>query len=996
MRKFIPIALGFSLLGLLMCQSDIPKTSHTLEAKNGQQMAMSAEDSAILRKAEMDKWVEAQLAKMSEDEKIGQFFMLGAYPNKGAEDEARLQQAIDNYHIGGIIFFQASSPTRLASLGNAYQLRSKKTPLLVGIDGEWSVSMRVDSTLRYPRQLTMGAISEAQTVYKFGQRVGQECKRLGIHINFAPVVDVNNNPANPVIGDRSFGEDMQNVAEKAAAYMQGMQDVGVLACAKHFPGHGDTDVDSHYDLPKIGHSRQRLDSLELFPFRYLIERGVASIMVAHLEIPSLDSTPNLPSTLSPKVINDLLRKEMRYEGLIITDALNMMGVVKHHANGDSDAKALLAGNDILLMTQDLAAARKKIKLAIAEGRLQWTDLDERVRRILRAKYRAGLHAYKPVDLKNISLDLNAAAGEAIREEIYAQSLTLVANDSNLLPIAPARAARVATLAIGESVKTPFQSEMEKFGVTRHHYAGQSIVGKQADKYAGLKNFDMVLVPIYNIGKYPSDKYNISPSVVDFLKDLNKKTRVVLIAFGNPYSVQYFDSLSTVVCGYGEQEQIQKLMAQAVGGALPFTGKLPVNAGARFRAGTGINTVATRMAYASRPEAVGLNSKTLAKIDGIAKEMISSQAAPGCQVLVVKDGKIAFHKAYGHHMYDKKRAVQLDDVYDLASVTKICATTISLMRLYEEGKIDLQKTMGDYLPELEGSNKAALRLHDVLTHRSGLKAWIPFYTYTLDSLKKPQSKYYRPKSEGEYCVRVTPSMYFCRTQTDSVIWHRINESPLEPTNYRYSDMGFILFANLIEKITGQPLDKYARATFYEPMGLREINYNPVDKGIARSRCLPTEQDNYFRYSVVQGDVHDMAAAMLGGVAGHAGLFSPATDLAAVMQMLVNEGEYMGKRYLKAETVRHFIKQQATDSRRALGFDRKEKGGDKKSVNVAYQASDRSFGHLGFTGIGAWADPDNKIVYLFLSNRTFPSGENNKLNSKNIRPRIHEVIYEAIMR
>lgn len=968
---------------------------NAVQARQTQETTMSAEDSAALRKAEMDKWVETQFAKMSEDEKIGQFFMLGAYPNKGAEDEARIQQAIDSYHIGGVIFFQASSPTRLASLGNAYQARSKKVPLLVGIDGEWSVSMRVDSTIRYPRQMTMGAISDDKTIYQFGRRVGQECKRLGIHINFAPVVDVNNNPANPVIGDRSFGEDMQNVARKATAYMQGMQDVGVLACAKHFPGHGDTDVDSHYDLPKIGHSRARLDSLELFPFRYLIDKGVASIMVAHLEIPSLDSTPNLPSTLSPKVINDLLRKEMRYQGLIVTDALNMMGVVKHHAHGDSDVKALLAGNDILLMTQDLAAARKKIKLAIAEGRLQWSDLDERVRRILRAKWQAGLHTYKPVELKNIALDLNAAAGEIVREDIYAQSLTLVVNDSNLLPISAARAPRVATLAIGESARTPFQSEVEKFGITRHHYAGQSIVGKQADKYAGLKNFDMVLVPIYNIGKYPKDGYNISPSVVDFLKDLNKQTRVVVIAFGNPYSVQFFDSLHTVVCGYGEQEQIQRLMAQAVCGALPFSGTLPVNAG-KFRAGTGVRTQPTRMPYATRPEVVGLDGKKLAKIDAIAKEMITSQAAPGCQVLVVKDGKIAFHKAYGHHTYEKKRAVELTDVYDLASVTKICATTISLMRLYEDGKIDLQKTMGDYLPELEGTNKATLRLHDVLTHRAGLKAWIPFYTYTLDSLKKPQPKYYRPKSEGDYCVRVTPSLYFCRTQTDSVIWKRINDSPIEPTNYRYSDMGFILFANLIEKITGQNVDKFARTTFYEPMGLREIGFNPVDKGISRTRCVPTEQDNYFRYSVVQGDVHDMAAAMLGGVAGHAGLFAPATDLAAVMQMLVNEGEYMGKRYLKAETVRHFIKQQATDSRRALGFDRKEKGSDKQSINVAYQASDRTFGHLGFTGIGAWADPDNKIVYLFLSNRTFPSGENNKLNSKNIRPRIHEVIYDAIMR
>jgi beta-N-acetylhexosaminidase len=982
------------LLGFMMCQSNLPDNAAKTSEKMSENEGLTAEDSARLDAAAMEKWVEAQMAGMNDEQRLGQLFMLGAYPLKGAEDEARIQAAIATYHIGGVIFFKGT-PARVATLGNQYQAKSK-VPLLIGIDGEWGVSMRIDSTIRFPRQLTLGAIKDNKVVYEFGKQAAMECRRLGIHINFAPVVDVNNNPANPVIGDRSFGEDMRNVAEKATAYMLGMQDNSVLACAKHFPGHGDTDVDSHYDLPKLTQSRQRLDSLELFPFRYLIDKGVASIMVAHLEIPALDSTPHLPATLSPKVVKDLMKTEMGFEGLAITDALNMAGVTKHHAFGESDLKALLAGNDILLMTQDMAAARKKIMQAIKDGLLTWEDLNGRVRRVLRAKYRAGLHQYKPIVIKDLYKDLNNPKGEELREKIYAKSLTLVANDAQLLPISGERAPKIATLVIGSSSKTSFQTELDRFGISKHFYAGHSIVGKQADKYASLKTYDAVIVGLYNIGKLPKDGYNISPSAIDFIKDLDKKTKVILVAFGNPYSIQYFDSLSTVAVAYDDERQIQQLTAQAIVGALPFEGVLPVNASARFKCGTSVSTRPIRMSFATRPEVVGLNSTKLAKIDAIAKEMITKKAAPGCQVLVVKNGKIAFHKAYGHHTYDRKQVVKLNDVYDLASVTKIAATTVSLMKLYEEGKLDIDKTLGDYLPEVKGTNKEGLIIREILTHSAGLTPWIPFYKYTLDSLKKPQADFYKVKAQGDYCVRVTPNLYFCKTATDSVVWKRIYDAPQESKTYRYSDLGFIMFTNLVEKISGKTLDQYAHDNFYAPMGLAEIMYNPADKKIARSRIIPTEQDNYFRYQTVQGDVHDMAAAMIGGVSGHAGLFATAADLAAVMQMLTDEGEYMGKQYLEPATVNKFTAQQNTNSRRALGFDRKEKSSDGKSVNVAYQASDRTFGHLGFTGIGAWADPDNKIVYIFLSNRTFPSGENNKLNSLGIRTRIQEVIYDAVIK
>ncbi len=864
----------------------------------------------------------------------------------------------------------------------------------MSIDAEWGINMRVSNAIKYPRQLMMGAIQNNALIYEFGEAVAKECKAMGIHINFAPVVDVNNNPANPVIGDRSFGENRENVTAKAFQYISGLQDNGIMACAKHFPGHGDTDTDSHKDLPVIHHDRKRLDSIELYPFRNLAQHGVQSIMVAHLHIPALDSTPNLPITLSKAAVTGLLKEKLGYKGLIFTDALNMRGVTKHFADGETDLRALLAGNDVLLVTQDIPKAKQKIIAAIAAKKISWQEIDQRVRKILRAKFRLGLSNYQAVSESNILAKIVNPTTQKLKRDIVANALTLAYDSKLLLPLDMSQ--EIACISVNTRSSTAFQQELRRYGV-RQFYTANKAISKSQIK--ALKTKDVVLVAVHNIGRSSKNNFKIPSAIPALVNQLSPKTKVILIAFGSPYALKFFDKAQAAAVGYNDEKLTQQLMARAVCGVLPFRGKLPISASSKYRSGMGLDTEVKRMPYAASPEEVGLNANKLKRIDQIAAEMIRSKAAPGCQVLVVKDGKIAFHKAYGYHTYLRKKAVQLDDVYDLASVTKVAATTISLMKLYENGQLDINKPLGYYLPELKGSNKANLLIRDILAHQSGLKPWIPFYTRTLDKETKLPlfGQYYSKTKTKKYSIPVAHNMFFDKDKVDAIIWERIYKQNLRgKTNYKYSDLGFYLFARLIHKVSGKTLDEYVAENFYRPMGLARIQFNPLQKGVYKSSIIPTDDDQYFRFQKVHGHVHDMGAAMLGGVSGHAGLFSTANDLACVYQMLVNGGEFGGNRYLKASTIAKFTTQYDPNSRRGLGFDRKgiNTKNPKNSVNVAWQASNKTFGHLGFTGIGSWADPEHKVIYLFLSNRTYPNMENMGLIRKDIRTRIHEVIYEAI--
>ncbi len=941
-----------------------------------------------------DAWVDSVYQSMNEDERLGQLFMVRAHSNLGPEHQRQVEKLIREEHVGGLIFFQGT-PERQALLTNHYQELAGSIPLMIAMDAEWGLGMRLkENAISFPRQLTLGSIEERDLIYEMGAEIGRQLRRLGVHINFAPVADVNNNPKNPVINVRSFGEDRYEVATRSYLYMRGLQEQRVLACAKHFPGHGDTDVDSHLDLPLIPHDRHRLDSIELFPFRQLAQRNLGSIMIAHLQVPAIDSTAHLPTTLSPLAVDGILRKQWGYRGLIVTDGLGMKGVTKYFPPGELEAMALVAGNDLLLLPQDVPAAKAAIRRYVAEGKLSAERIAESVRRILRLKYWLGLNDYKPVSLANLRADLNNPHAQALKKQLYQHALCWVADEGKSLPFRQIDSLGLASLSLGASGRTPFQQRLSSYAEMQHFSLAAEISESKARRYLRLlKPYQWVIVGLHGLSPYASRNFGLKPSALNFLKKLNEQNRVVLVVFGTPYLLEKLEDFSYILLAHEDDPFAQDVAAQALFGAFRVSGKLPVNAGLRFSLGSGVERPSLwRLAY-GLPEEEGMSSEVLQRIDTLAMHAIDSGATPGCVVLIARNGRVVFHKAYGYHTYARRQAMAPDDIFDLASVTKVAATTLSVMKLYEQGRLRLDDTLACYLPETDTTDKACLVIEDVLRHRAQLRPWIPFYEETVSEQKKyPLPAYYRNRRRSPYELPVADKLYILNTYRDT-IWQKILQSELRARpGYVYSDLGLYLMAETVHRLTGMQLDEYVDSVFYRPLGLQTMGFNPWRR-FPKSRIPPTEEDNYFRHQRIQGYVHDMGAAMLGGVSGHAGLFSNANDLAILFQMLLNGGYYGGRRYLQAETIARFTKRCENCSRRGIGFDMKQLD-PTQELNVAGEASERAFGHLGFTGISAWADPAEGLIYIFLSNRTYPRMTNSKLARMNFRPRIQAIAYQAI--
>lgn len=941
-------------------------------------------------------WVDSVFQALTPEQRLGQLFMLRAHSNLGPDHVAAIERLIREHHVGGLCFFQGT-PTVQVQLTNKYQAMSK-VPLMIAIDGEWGLGMRMkETTISYPRQLGLGAIQQNRLLYDMGKEIARQLLRMGIHVNFAPVVDINNNPANPVIGNRSFGEDRYNVTVKSYMYAQGMQDHGVLACAKHFPGHGDTDVDSHLDLPVIEHSRRRLDSIELYPFKALIDYGIGSIMVGHLQVPALESRPNRPTTLSVNTVTQLLRKELNFHGLTFTDAMDMRGVTKYFGPGEVEAEAVLAGNDILVLPKDLSAAREAIAAFLADGRLNQTELDQRIKRILRAKYRLNVHRTKPIPEEGLMADLNSPEALALKYKLTEATMTLVRNRDGLLPFNQLDSLRIAAVAIGAGSSSKFHQRLADYGpVSLLRTSSQPSEEDGNELLRNLKDKEAVIVSLHGMNGKEAEGFGISQAARNLINRLRKSHRVILVVFGSPYSLRYFDDIDWVLEAYDEDPITQDIAAQALFGAIGVSGRLPVTASplSRFNAGE-ITRRNLSLGY-NVPERVGMSSDALgARIDAIAAEAMASGATPGCVVLVARQGQIIFEKAYGYHTYERERAVQTNDIYDLASVTKVAATTLAIMKLKDQGLVDIDRALGYYLPELEGTNKAQLIIRDVMAHRAGLIPWIPFYQRTIDLSGKeprPADDFYRHFPHADYQVSVADQLHLRNDLVDS-IWLQIFQSELRgSTSYKYSDLGFYLMARVVERCSGMSLDAYVDQHFYRPMGLYQTGYRPLGR-FSVDRIPPTEEDHYWRKQRVQGYVHDMGAAMLGGVSGHAGLFGTAHDMAALLQMLLQNGQYGGRQYLQPATVKEFTQRYPGDTRRGLGFDMKQLN-TAYAANVASQTGERAFGHTGFTGTCIWADPEEELVFIFLSNRTYPNMNNTRLQRLDVRERIQAVTYQAI--
>jgi beta-N-acetylhexosaminidase len=986
-------------------------------------------------------WVDSLMRTLTPRQRVAQLFMVAAYSNKPAIYQDSISTLIKNYGIGGLIFFQGG-PVRQARLLNRFQAQSP-VPLLVAMDGEWGAGMRLDSVLRFPYQMSLGAVPAADSalIYDMGREVARQFRRLGMQVNFAPVVDVNNNPANPVIGFRAWGENPAAVARLSRQYMRGMQDANVLAVAKHFPGHGDVDADSHLALPTVRVDRRRLDTLELPPFKSMIANGIGGMMVAHLNVPALDTT-GAPSTLSKPIVTGVLRQQLGFKGVVFTDAMNMQGVIKKTPTGEAEVRALLAGNDVLEFSKNVPLALTTVLAAVDSGRISQARIDESCRRVLALKQWAGLRKLRPVSEQNLFADLNPPHARYLAHRLTEHSITLLRNQNNFLPLQRLDTLRIATLVLGGSPTdtTDFQKAVASYAPLAHfHLPAAPTMDELMDIRAKLFSYDVVLVALQSLGRLPATNFGIAPETHLLLRELTKPgQRVVLSIFGSAYAaakVRDFDRASAVVLAYQESPDAQALAAQLIFGGIGARGRLPVSVANNLPAGFGLATKpGLRLAYA-HPEDAGMSPRLEARVDSIMAQALAAGATPGGQVVIARRGVVVLRKSYGYlaasdtaprpvaavppaglasaagnfrsepgsepasagqpttavpTLTPAARLVQNTDVYDLASLTKVLAATPALLKLQEQGKFSPDSTLGQFFPVLRKTDKASLKLRDVLTHQAGLPAWIPFWKALAKPTGELQKRWFRPDSSAGFPLPVARGIWG-RKDLPAYLQQQIAAAPLTPQpGYVYSDLSFYLYPDLVRRRTGQSFEQFLTKEVYAPLG-SGLHFQPLHH-YAAARIAPTEYDSLFRRQLLRGYVDDEGAALLGGVSGHAGLFGSANDVAQLAQAYAWGGRYGGQQLFNKDLLADWTRQQfpGTANRRALAFDRPAV---PASGNTAPGASAGSFGHSGFTGTYFWVDPARELVVVVLTNRLNPSRRNNKLGQLNVRTQIQQVAIEA---
>jgi beta-glucosidase-like glycosyl hydrolase/CubicO group peptidase (beta-lactamase class C family) len=944
-----------------------------------------------------NQWVDSLMKKMTLDQKIGQLFMIQAYSNNKHDQTDELIRLIKTYQVGGVIFMQGG-PVSQANICNKLQQESL-IPLLVAIDAENGLGFRLDSTLSYPVQMALGAITNDTLIYRMGYEIGEQCRMVGINMNMAPVSDINVNPANPVINYRSFGEDKMQVARKSWLYAHGMQDAGVLATAKHFPGHGDTQTDSHFSLPVVNQNRNELDSLELFPFQYLIDKGISAIMTGHLQVPALEPNCKIPASLSAKIIEKKLKGELGFKGLIITDAMNMKGVSKLYTSAQAALKALEAGNDMVEIVPNLDKAIAAVKQAVDNGELSIKQIDEKCYKILSAKRWIGLDKQKLADTKNLCQKLNRNKYLLTKRLLQEESLTVLVNQKNLLPLQQLDTLKIASLVIGSDQVLPFQKMLGNYTQVDHFNISKIPSDDEIDRLVNqLKPYNLLIIGIRGMGLYPSRRFGITDQQISLIEKLKDRNTVTCF-FGNPYALpnfSIFQNTKSLIVTYQDDPDVEELAAQLVFGAIGSSGKLPVTIKDQFPVNSGIELKPIQRLKYTIPEEVKISSVYLkAQLDSLAEQGIRGNAFPGCQVLVAKEGKVIFQSCYGFYTYEKIDPVKPESLYDLASVTKITAPLPVIMKLYDEKTIDLDVSFANYFSEFRNSNKAEMTVRDVLTHQAQLQSGLPVWLEP-GSATRLRNGAFRDQPSENYQVRVSSGLYV-RNDFRTQIISDITKSPLRAKKeFHYSDLGFSLLPFVAERLTGSPFQEYLNKEFYKPLGAVSTGYKPYER-FPICQIAPTEKDETFRKELLQGFVHDELAASLGGVSGNAGLFSTANDLAKVMQMYLQSGYYGGKQYISTATVDEFTKVQfpQTENRRGLGFDKPIPGlAGQKNKFPAADASPESYGHTGFTGIFVWMDPENQLLFIFLSNRVYPTRKKMGIYNLNTRTKMHQAIYDAI--
>ncbi len=835
------------------------------------------------------------------------------------------------------------------------------------------------------------------------------------------MVDINTNPDNPIIGNRSFGENKKKVTNKAIAFLQGMQSRGVLSNAKHFPGHGDTSTDSHKQLPILNFSKKRLQNIELYPYSRVFDAGAASVMTAHLDVPALvydekktpfdnetnkgekvsvnisakKSTSALPTSLSPKVVTTLLKKKLGFLGLIFTDGLNMKGAANYATSAEINLAAIHAGNDVLLIPQDIPTTFDLIKKSVETDPVLESRIQESVRKILLAKYKVGLHNYQPIDTVNLVSDLNRIKDDILHRKLVKNSLTVIKNKKKVLPVKDLeKNQKIAYVKLGDDSGNYFTKTLNKYTQV------DTISGKTIEAInQKLQSYDLVIVGYHKSNKHPWKSYKFSVEELKWLQQIAEKNKTIISVFASPYSlkdVSSFENVEGVLVAYQNSKIAQELAAQGIFGAFEVRGKLPVSINKEFKEGKGIVTEYLQRLGYNIPESVGMSTEKLERIDSIAQWVLNDKMAPGMQILVARHGQVIYEKNFGYHTDKKKNPVKDSDVYDVASLTKILSSLPMIMKADEDRKLKITSKIKDLLPYFRRSNKDTVTVKEMLSHFGRLQAWIPFYTLTQDSIThKNLNQYYSKKKTNSYSIQVANNLYLKNNYKDSIYKFIKEADQRETHSYKYSDLGYYIFKESLENKYKQTLDKLVTKEFYSSIGANRMRYLPLQE-FDKNDIVPTEKDTYFRNQLLHGYVHDMGAAMLGGVGGHAGLFANANDVAKMMQMYLQEGFYGGKRYFKSSTFKKYNKRyfEKEKVRRGLGFDKPQLNPDITATCGC--VSEKSFGHSGFTGTYTWADPESGIVYVFLSNRVYPTMENSGLVKNDIRTKIQGLIQQAILK
>ena len=963
-----------------------------------------------------DPRVDSILNTMTVREMIAQLIWVPAWADEKGGNYRQVELLVEKYGIGGVIFFEGSRDMQLDYTKRISSI--SRIPLIIAQDAEWGTGMRLREVEDFPYQMTLGALQDDSLIYRMGAAVAWQCHDIGVNLNLAPVADVNNNPMNPVINYRSFGEDPEKVAEKATMYMKGLQDNGIIACAKHFPGHGDTDTDSHTGLPVIRGDRSRFDRIELIPFRRLADEGIGAVMTAHISVPGLDAG-GLPATFSKKVVTGLLRQESRFRGLILTDAMNMAGATMTFPSGIADAEALLAGNDIIEYSTDPIRAIEEIARRVEKGEIAVSEITDRCRKLLEAKLWLEIHRAEnggkaesgdqaiPGPASEAAAGFASAPGgipvsghPALIRDLYAGAMTLIENNDNLLPLGRLDRIRIATVSVNRLAMTEFQRMTDRYTNADHYFIDPA--NEQGARFvmSKLKDYDVVIAGFCALEQKPAGLYGVTPALNSLYRQIAALDRVAVIWFGNPYGVARLDMTkkpTAMLVAYQDNSYTHQVAVQVLFGAIGASGMLPVTVNENYPAGTGIKTPGNIRMQFGFPENAGLSSvRLISKVDSIVSAGIDTLAFPGCQVLIARRGIVVLDKCYGFHLYDSTEAVTENDLWDLASVTKVSAATPSLMLLDDRGLFDIDKTLGDYLPWFRFSDKGDMVLREMLAHQAGLKAWIPFWRNTLENDSTFRRGIFSDYTNRKYALQVTDSIYMNRHYLKDM-FREIRDSPVGDKKYVYSDLTFILAAEIVESLTDSTIDKFAPANIYRPIGAFNITYRPLEKYPAE-RVVPTEYDSLFRKQLLRGTVHDEGTAMLGGVSGHAGLFATGNDLLKLVEMYRRGGEYGGVRVLSSDVLRKYTTVQFpdNDNRRALGFDKPLLRNDTVPPEEAYpcpSASPASFGHSGFTGTFIWCDPDEEISYVFLSNRVYPTRNNNRLSDLSIRGKILQAVYDS---